>query len=287
MKICVITDDNAAFSKEEAKKLNLRIVRMPIIVNGETKFEGDNFTKDEFYKDLENNVDISTSQPAPGEILALWDDVLKDYDQIIHIPMTSGLSEECNTAKMLAKDYEGKVFVVDNHRISVTLKSSVYDALKLIKEGYKAEEIKKILEDEGFASSIYIMVDTLKYLKKGGRVTPAGALLGSAIHLKPILSIFGYKLDAYKKAIGTKKAKLLMIEAIKNDIENKFKDIPKANLVFGMAYTHDYEEIKIFKSEMLKALKLKDKDVTVDELSLSIATHIGPGSLAITVSKKV
>lgn len=234
MKIAIVTDDNAGFTKEEASKYNIFIVKMPVIINGETRFQGESLSEDEFYRLLESDAEVHTSQPAPGQLLELRDELLKSYDQVIHIPMSSGLSEECNNAKSLAQSYPGKVYIVDNHRISVTLKQAVRDAIKLVKEGKSAEEIVEILEREAHESTIYIMVNTLKYLKKGGRVTPAGAALGSALHLKPVLSIFGEKLDAYKKAIGTKKAKQILIDAIKHDLENKFESTPKDKLVFAI-----------------------------------------------------
>lgn len=285
-RICIVTDDNAGFSEKEAKELGLRIVKMPIIIDGVSYFQNENITTDKFYKCMEDNKDITTSQPSPGLIIEMWDSILKEYDSILHIPMTSGLSEECNTAKMLAKEYGDKVQVVDNHRISVTLKSAVYDAIKLSKTNKSAEEIKEILEAQSFESSIYIMVDTLKYLKKGGRVTPAGALLGATLHIKPVLSLFGEKLDAYKKAIGTKKAKQIMIDAVKNDIKTKFKDSKIEDLIFGMAYTHNLDEVNAFKKEVSQELNIKEEDIIMDELSLSVATHIGPGSLALTITKK-
>lgn len=288
MKICIVTDDNAGFSKSELKSLkDLYVIRMPIIIDGELFYEDETISAERFYARQGEGADIRTSQPAPGEIVNLWEKLLKSYDQILHIPMTSGLSQECETAKMLAEDYKGKVFVVDNHRISVTLKASIFDALYLIKNGKTAEEIQQILHDEAYKSSIYIMVDTLTFLKKGGRVTPAGALLGSTFHIKPILTILGGKLDAYKKAIGTKKAKIILIDAIKEDLANKFKDTPREELIFSMAYTFDLEEAKAFKKEVCAALELNEDQVMLDPLSLSVATHIGPGSLATTISHKL
>ena len=288
MKICIVTDDNAGFTKKELSKLKLvYVIRMPIIIDGEIFYEDETISSEKFYARQSEGADIRTSQPAPGEIINLWEKLLKEYDQIIHIPMTSGLSQECETAKMLAEDYPGKLFVVDNHRISVTLKSSIYDALALIEEGKDAKEIQEILTEEAFKSSIYIMVDTLTYLKKGGRVTAAGALLGSTFHIKPILTILGGKLDAYKKAIGTKKAKIMLIEAIQEDLANKFKDTPKDELIFSMAYTYNLDDAKEFKVDVCNALGLKDEQVMLDPLSLSVATHIGPGSLATTISHKI
>lgn len=284
MKICVVTDDNAGFSKQEINELGIYVVRMPILIDEDTYFENISIDEKTFYQKMADNADIKTSQPAPGEIMELWDNLLKTYDAILHIPMSSGLSEECNTAKVLAQNYEGKVFVVDNHRISVTLKAAVRDALKLIKEGKDPEYIREYLTKDGLNSTIYIMVDTLKYLKKGGRITPAAALIGGALHLKPVLTLLGQKLDAFKKAIGTKKAKLIMIDAIKNDLATKFKDYKKEDLIFSMAYTYDFDEAIQFKKEFAEAIGIDEKQIDMNPLSLSVATHIGPGALAVTVS---
>lgn len=287
MKIAIVTDDNAGFTKEEAKEYNIFIVKMPVIINGETKFQGVDLTEDEFYTLLEGNAEVHTSQPAPGQLIELWDELLKTYDQIIQIPMSSGLSEECNNAKSLAQSYPGKVFVVDNHRVSVTLKASVRDAIRLLKEGKTAEEIVQILEKEAHESSIYIMVNTLKYLKRGGRVTPAGAALGSALHIKPVLSLFGEKLDAYKKAIGTKKAKQIIIDAVLNDLKNKFKDVPKDKIAIAVAYSHNLEEAIEFRKEFGAAIGVNPENIEINPLSLSVGTHVGPGILAAAVSKSI
>lgn len=287
MKIAIVTDDNAGFTKEEAKEYNIFIVKMPVIINGETKFQGVDLTEDEFYTLLEGNAEVHTSQPAPGQLIELWDELLKTYDQIIQIPMSSGLSEECNNAKSLAQSYPGKVFVVDNHRVSVTLKASVRDAIRLLEQGKTAEEIVQILEKEAHESSIYIMVNTLKYLKRGGRVTPAGAALGSALHIKPVLSIYGEKLDAYKKAIGTKKAKQIIIDAVLNDLKNKFKDVPKDKIAIAVAYSHNLEEAIEFRKEFGAAIGVNPENIEINPLSLSVGTHVGPGILAAAVSKSI
>lgn len=284
MNIAVVTDSNAGFSKEEAEKLNINILRMPIIIDNEIYYEGQNLSYEEFFQKQEKGCDIKTSQPAPYELVELWTNLLKEYDAVLHIPMSSGLSNSTQSAKLLAEDeFPNKVFVVDNHRISVTLKQSVYDALYLISKGYSPLEIKNILEKESFNSTIYIMVNTLKYLKKGGRITPAAALIGTALHLKPVLSIYGEKLDAYAKCLGTKKAKATLISAIENDLNNKFKDIDRNKLIISMAYTHNIKEANVFKEELMKKFNLKD--IIMDPLSLSVSTHIGPGALACTVSK--
>lgn len=286
MKIAIITDDAASFTKEEASKLGITILRMPLIINGEVYFQDENIDEDTFIKKLESGEDCSTSQPSPGEVMDLWRKLLKDHDQIVHIPMSSGLSATCATASQLAQDeeFKGKVFIVDNHRIEPTLKESVRDAVSLVQSGKSAEEIQQILNTDGPNSSIYIMVNTLKYLKKGGRITPAAALLGGALHLKPVLSIFGGKLDAYAKAIGVKKAKQVMIDAVKKDLETKFKNVPKSELYFSIAYSQNLDEAKQFEKEFKEAIGIEN--VELNTLSCLIVTHTGPGVLACTVTKK-
>lgn len=286
MKIAIITDDAASFTKEEASKLGITILRMPLIINGEVYFQDENIDEDTFIKKLESGDDCSTSQPSPGEVMDLWRKLLKDHDQIVHIPMSSGLSATCATASQLAQDeeFKGKVFIVDNHRIEPTLKESVRDAVSLVQSGKSAEEIQQILNSDGPNSSIYIMVNTLKYLKKGGRITPAAALLGGALHLKPVLSIFGGKLDAYAKAIGVKKAKQVMIDAVKKDLETKFKDVPKSKLYFSIAYSQNLDEAKQFEKEFKEAIGIEN--IELNTLSCLIVTHTGPGVLACTVTKK-
>ena len=288
-KIVVITDDNSGFSKEEANKLNIKVLKMPIIIDGEVFFENETITKEEFFDKLNKNEDISTSQPSPGIILEIWENLLKEYDYILHIPMSSGLSASCQTALSLAeeKEFKDKVFVVDNHRISVTLKQSVYDAITLINKGLSAKEIKEKLESEAGNASIYISVDTLKYLKKGGRITPSTALIGEALHIKPVLQLFGGKLDSYKKCLGTKQAVNALKTAIKNDLETKFKDYSRDELVFSAAYTgKDDTIIKKVVEEIKEELNI-DTPIIIDHLSLSVSTHIGEGALALTISKKV
>ena len=287
MRICVITDDNSGFTKKEAAEIGIKVLRMPIIVDGEVFFQDENLSYDQFFKFLEEDKDIKTSQPSPGDVLKIWDEALKEYDAIIHIPMTSGLSESCHSAQLLAEqeEYKGKVFVVDNHRISITLKRSVYDALNLIKQGKNPAEIKQILEETKSDSSIFVMVDTLKYLKKGGRVTPAGAALGATLHVKPVLQIMGGKLDAYAKVMGVKKAKRTMLDAIQHDLENKFKNYSKDELDFAVAYTYDEEASIEWQKEVEE--KFGVTNTIRNPLSLSVSTHIGPGALAIAVSRKI
>ena len=220
--VAIVTDSNSGISQAEGKELGIYVIPMPFLVDGKLYFEDVDMNKEQFYHFLENDADLSTSQPSPGDVMDLWDKLLKEYDEIVHIPMSSGLSASCSTAMGLARDYDGKVQVVDNQRISVTMQQSVMDAKHLVAAGKSAAQIKEILEKEALESSIYLMVDTLKYLKKGGRITPAAALLGSALNLKPILQIQGDKLDAYKKVRGVKAAKKNMLEAMKKDVEGRF-----------------------------------------------------------------
>lgn len=285
MKICVVTDDNSGFTPEQAKNLGIYMIRMPVIIDGVVYFQNNNITENEFYDKLDKNFDVKTSQPSPGEVLNMWNKLLEEYDQIIHINMSSGLSESCNSAMMLSEDFKDKVFVVDNHRISVTLKRAVYDALNLIDKGLDGNEIKKILEDTKSDSAIFIMVDTLKYLKKGGRITPAGAALGSTLHIKPVLSINGGKLDAYAKCLGAKKAKKTLIDAAENTLKTKFKNVDINDLEFAIAYTHNLEEAKEYANEVATYFNIPLDKILIDPLSLSVATHIGPGALAIAISK--
>ena len=222
--VAIVTDSNSGISQAEGKELGIYVIPMPFLVDGKLYFEDVDMNKEQFYHFLENDADLSTSQPSPGDVMDLWDKLLKEYDEIVHIPMSSGLSASCSTAMGLARDYDGKVQVVDNQRISVTMQQSVMDAKHLVAAGKSAAQIKEILEKEALESSIYLMVDTLKYLKKGGRITPSAALLGSALNLKPILQIQGDKLDAYKKVRGVKAAKKNMLEAMKKDVEGRFSD---------------------------------------------------------------
>ena len=221
-RVAIVTDSNSGITQEEAKELGIYVVPMPFFVNGKVYFEDIDLSQEQFYKLLEEDADVSTSQPSPADILDLWDDILRSHQEIVHIPMSSGLSASCQTAQGLAQEYSGKVQVVDNKRVSITMKQSVLDALTLAKSGKSAAQIREILEREALESSIYLMVDTLKYLKKGGRITPAAAMIGSMLKLKPVLQIQGDKLDAYAKVRGVKAAKKTMIDAIKKDLEGRF-----------------------------------------------------------------
>lgn len=282
--VAIVTDSNSGISQAEGKELGIYVIPMPFLVDGKLYFEDVDMNKEQFYHFLENDADLSTSQPSPGDVMDLWDKLLKEYDEIVHIPMSSGLSASCSTAMGLARDYDGKVQVVDNQRISVTMQQSVMDAKHLVAAGKSAAQIKEILEKEALESSIYLMVDTLKYLKKGGRITPAAALLGSALNLKPILQIQGDKLDAYKKVRGVKAAKKNMLEAMKKDVEGRFSDyVTKGQLKLHVAYTTDEETARQWKEEVQSVFP----DIAIsrmDPLSFSVTCHTGPGVLAIAAS---
>ena len=282
--VAIVTDSNSGISQAEAKELGIYVIPMPFLVDGKLYFEDVDMNKEQFYHFLENDADLSTSQPSPGDVMDLWDKLLKEYDEIVHIPMSSGLSASCSTAMGLARDYDGKVQVVDNQRISVTMQQSVMDAKHLVAAGKSAAQIKEILEKEALESSIYLMVDTLKYLKKGGRITPSAALLGSALNLKTILQIQGDKLDAYKKVRGVKAAKKNMLEAMKKDVEDRFSDyVTKGQLKLHVAYTTDEETARQWKEEVQSVFP----DIAIsrlDPLSFSVTCHTGPGVLAIAAS---
>jgi len=282
--VAIVTDSNSGISQAEGKELGIYVIPMPFLVDGKLYFEDVDMNKEQFYHFLENDADLSTSQPSPGDVMDLWDKLLKEYDEIVHIPMSSGLSASCSTAMGLARDYDGKVQVVDNQRISVTMQQSVMDAKHLVAAGKSAAQIKEILEKEALESSIYLMVDTLKYLKKGGRITPSAALLGSALNLKPILQIQGDKLDAYKKVRGVKAAKKNMLEAMKKDVEGRFSDyVAKGQLKLHVAYTTDEETARQWKEEVQSVFP----DIAIsrmDPLSFSVTCHTGPGVLAIAAS---
>lgn len=282
--VAIVTDSNSGISQAEGKELGIYVIPMPFLVDGKLYFEDVDMNKEQFYHFLENDADLSTSQPSPGDVMDLWDKLLKEYDEIVHSPMSSGLSASCSTAMGLARDYDGKVQVVDNQRISVTMQQAVMDAKYLAAAGKSAAQIKEILEKEALESSIYLMVDTLKYLKKGGRITPAAALLGSALNLKPILQIQGDKLDAYKKVRGVKAAKKNMLEAMKKDVEGRFSDyVAKGQLKLHVAYTTDEETARQWKEEVQSVFP----DIVIsrmDSLSFSVTCHTGPGVLAIAAS---
>lgn len=280
-KIAIVTDSNSGITQEQGKQMGISVIPMPFEINGKEYFEDINLSQEEFYELLEDGAEISTSQPSPEAVLDLWDRLLEEYDEVVHIPMSSGLSGSCGTAMGLALDYDGKVQVVNNQRISVTLRQSVLDAMELAKQGKNASEIKEILEREKFESSIYITLDTLKYLKKGGRVTPAAAALATLLKIKPVLQIQGEKLDAFAKARTVKQAKSIMMESIKKDMEERFGK----NVYLQMAYTKNMDAALEFKKEV--EAYFPGYEVRMDPLSLSVSCHIGPGALAVAVTKKL
>lgn len=284
-KIAVLTDSNSGIMQSEAEAMGVFIIPMPFFINNETFYENVDLTQEQFYAKLVEGVDISTSMPSVGSVTDMWDNLLKEYDEVVYIPMSSGLSSSCETAYMLSQDYDGKVQVVNNQRISVTQRQSVLDALKLVEKGKSAAEIKEILEKNKMESSIYIMVDTLSYLKKGGRITPAAAALGTLLRLKPVLQIQGDKLDAFAKARTVKQAKSIMIEAMQKDFKERFKDESGKTIHLEMSYTNDLESALQFKEEVQAAFP--NNEIVMQPLALSVACHIGPGALAVACSKEI
>ena len=287
MKIAVVTDSNSGITQAQAKEMGVAVLPMPFMIDGETYYEDITLTREQFYQRLKDNADIATSQPTPDSILKMWDKLLKEYDQIIHIPMSSGLSGSCSTAMMLAgeDEYEGKVFVVDNRRISVTQYQSVKDAQMLAAMGMDGTQIKKRLEETAADSVIFITVDTLKYLKKGCRNTPAAAALGTLLKIKPVLIILGEKLDSFAKARTMKQAKTMMMNAIQKELDGRLHDSECRNCHLAIAHTDNEEAALEFKKEVEE--RFPNADVYMAPLSLSIACHIGPGSLAVTATRKM
>ncbi len=286
IRIAIVTDSNSGITQKEGKELGISVIPMPFYINDELYFEDITLTQEEFYQKLDEDADIKTSQPAPGDVLDLWEKLLEDHDEIVHIAMSSGLSSSCATAAMLADDYDGKVQVVDNQRISVTQRQSVADAMKLAEEGKSAKEIKDILEADKLDSGIFIMVDTLKYLKKGGRVTSAGAAIGTVLGIKPVLQIHGEKLDAFAKTRGVKQAKKKMIAAVRKELEERFPDGDFAKHAYlQSAYTKDKEAALKWKEELMA--EFPEMEFHQDPLSLSVACHIGAGALAVAWTHKI
>lgn len=282
--VAIVTDSNSGITQAAARELGIRVLPMPFYINEELFFEDVTLTQEQFYQRLAQDADISTSQPAPGDVTDLWDEVLKDHDQVVYIPMSSGLSASCETALMLAADdvYKGRVFVVDNQRISITQRQSTLDALEMARAGMDGQAIHDVLMRERLEASIYITVDTLKYLKKGGRVTAAGAAIGAVLNIKPVLQIQGEKLDAFAKARGWKTAKKIMLDAMEEDITRRFAG---RKIHLAAAYTCSEEAAQEWKAEI--EARFPGYEVHMDKLSLSVACHIGAGSMAIACSKEV
>ncbi len=284
-KIAIITDSNSGITQAQGKELGIFVLPMPFMINEEPFFEDINLTQDEFYKKLESGADVITSQPSPEDVLNLWKEILRDHDEIVHIPMSSGLSGSCQSAIMLSEDFNGKVQVVNNQRISVTQRQSCLDAKLLASRGMNAKQIREFLEKDKFNSSIYIMLDTLYYLKKGGRITPAAAAIGTLLKLKPVLQIQGEKLDAFAKARTVNQGKITMINAIRNDMETRFGGAAPDNIWLQIAYTKNIDAAMQFKKELQQ--EFPGFDIQMDPLSLSVSCHIGPGALAVACCKKI
>ena len=285
-KIAIVTDSNSGITQNQASEYGIHVLPMPFMIGDKTYFEDIDLTQEQFYEMLTLGEEISTSQPSPDAVLHLWDELLKEYDEIVHIPMSSGLSGSCQSALMLAQEYDGKVQVVNNQRISVTQRQSALDAKLLVSKGMSAAQIKDFLEADKFNSSIYIMLDTLYYLKKGGRITPAAAAIGTLLKLKPVLQIQGEKLDAFAKARTSSQGKSIMINAIKNDITNRFGGFTEEKGVWlQIAYSYDRKMAETWREEL--AADFPGYDIHIDPLSLSVACHIGPGALALACCKKI
>lgn len=286
-KVAVMTDSNSGITQNEAKETGITVLPMPFIIDGKTYYEDISLTQEEFYEKLAQNADVSTSQPSVENVLKCWDKALEDADELVYIPMSSGLSGSCSTAQMLSRDYDGKVQVVDNQRISVTQRQSAMDAMELAGRGMNAAQIKELLEQEKLQSSIYIMLDTLTYLKKGGRITPAAAALGTALRLKPVLQIQGEKLDAFTIARTKKQGVAKMINAMETDIKERFGGLDNIdNIHIEVAHTANEEAAREFVKELRKHFGVKE-EIICDPLSLSVSCHIGPGALAVACSKAI
>lgn len=285
MKTAVMTDSNSGIKPEEGKSLGIFSLPMPVIVDGVVYFEGKDITQEQFYGGMIEGKDITSSQPSPGDVLDMWEEIFSSgYDQIVYVPLSSGLSASCHAAMQLAEEYDGKVQVVDDHRISVTMRQSVLEAKWMADNGASALEIKKKLEEDAYKSSIYIAVDTLEYLKKGGRVTAAGAAIGTVLSIKPVLTIQGEKLDAFTKVRGMKKAEIKMLDAIEDDLNNRFGDVDRSKIRIGAAGTFLNEEDAKEWHEMVKERFPEIQDVYYDPLSFSIGCHVGPNAIGIGIS---
>ena len=284
-KIAIVTDSNSGITQVEAKELGITVLPMPFMIDEETYYEDITLTQTDFYEKLEGNANVVTSQPTPESVLKTWKSLLTEYDEIVHIPMSSGLSGACQSAMMLAEDFNGQVQVVNNQRISVTQRQSILDALSFIEEGMNALQIKEALEADKYNSSIYIMLDTLYYLKKGGRITQATAAIGTVLKLKPVLQIQGEKMDAFAKARTTGQGKTIMINAIRTDMEKRFGSATPDNIWLQVSYTKDTETAEKFKQEL--SAEFPGFDIYMAPLSLSISCHIGPGALAVACCKKI
>lgn len=283
MKIAIATDTNSGITAMEGEKLGVFVLAMPVNLEETIHYEGIDITSEQLYDAMRQHRDVSTSQPSPGQLMELWDGILaKGYDEIVYIPMSSGLSGSCQSAALFAQDYDGRVQVVDNHRISVTQKESVISALRLVEQGYDAGQIRDFLEKHAYDASIYITVDSMEYLKKGGRVTPAAATLATVLNLKPVLTIQGDKLDAFAKVRGMKLAESKMIEAIHQDRAERFKDVPESRLLIETAGTLESEELAESWRQQVQA-EFPFAKVSYANLPCSIACHLGMNSVAAVI----
>lgn len=285
MKVAVVTDSNSGINQTRAKELGITVIPMPFMMNNVEYFEDISITQDEFFERIENGETVVTSQPSPEYVMETWDKLLEEYDEIVHIPMSSGLSGACQTAQMLSEDYNNRVFVVNNQRICPTQRDSVFDAMKMIEKGYTGAQIKEKLESVKFESTIYIMVGTLEYLKRGGRITPAVAAIGNLLRLKPILAIHGEKLDAHATVRTWSQGKTNIINSIKKDMDKLIHDTDPSHYTMSIAYTKSDSEAKIFAEELRDVFP--GVEFIIEPLSLSVACHIGPESLAMAISRKI
>ena len=283
-KIAVVTDSNSGITQAQGREMGVYVLPMPFMINEEVYYEDISLTQQQFYEKLAQGADVVTSQPTPDAVMKLWDEALQDHDELIHIPMSSSLSGSCQSAVMLSKEYDGRVQVADNQRISVTQRQSVLDALALAEQGMDAAGIRAFLEKDKLNSSIYIMLDTWYYLKKGGRITPAAAALGTILRLKPVLQIQGQKLDAFAKARTVSQGKSIMINAIRSDMEKRFGGADTDHVRLQIAYSHDLDAAEQFREEVQSHFPAFD--IHMDPLSLSVSCHIGPGALAVACCMK-
>lgn len=285
MNVAIVTDSNSGIFEKEGWELDVHVIPMPVVIEGKTYYEGIDLTHEEFYQCLLEHREVSSSQPSPGDVTEVWDSLLSSgYDEILYIPMSSGLSGSCQTARMLAEDYGGKVQVVNNHRISVTQRQSVQDALALRKAGYTAGEMKETLEQNAYESIIYVGVETLEYLKKGGRITPAGAAMGTLLSIKPLLIIEGERLDAYAKVRGTRNCKKRLLTEMKKSADEFHRNGDE--IYVGVAGSFSKKEEHQEWMEMAREV-FAGEDIKYDPLTFSIGCHVGPGAFGMGISKKI
>lgn len=281
----IVTDSHGGISLKEAEELGVKVVPMPFYFGDDCYYEGVSISREDFFERLNNGENVSTSQPSPEAVMEAWREALTEYKKVLYMPISSGLSGSCNTARMLAleEEFEGKVYVVDNGRVATPMHRSILDALELIEEGYSAEETKLMLETAGNKMSIYIVVETLEHLKKGGRITPATAAIGTVLNIKPILKLNTGVLETYKKSRGMKKARQEMLEAMKHDFEVTFKEYTEKNEIYLMAASSADEATTQEWIDDIKAY-FPGMEVLCDDLSLGICCHTGEGALGIGCS---